>query len=266
MSEETQEEVTEIIEEVKETTQETSEIEEKAKKMGWTPKDEFRGDPDKWREAAEFVERGENMLPILRKAQERSERKVQQLEATVRQLTEDRSRAEQRAYDRAVKELKTRRIEAIAAGNTQEFVQIDDEIAELTKEVKANNQQHHQEPLNPTFEAWQDKNPWITTDKKMKSFAENIGQFLHDTEPDLAYEELLEEVERQVKAKFPDKFSNPRRAAPQAVSGATSSIQRRGKTYNDMPKEFREACDQFSSMYGVSKETYVKNYFSGEQK
>src|SRR5690606_35489735 len=40
--------------------------EAQAKSMGWVPQDEWKGDPDKWTDAQEYVERGEQVLPILR--------------------------------------------------------------------------------------------------------------------------------------------------------------------------------------------------------
>ena len=38
----------------------------RARRMGWIPKDEYGGKPDNWRSAKDFIERGENEMPILR--------------------------------------------------------------------------------------------------------------------------------------------------------------------------------------------------------
>ena len=37
-----------------------------AKAMGWVPKDEFKGDESKWKDAESFVKDGYEILPILR--------------------------------------------------------------------------------------------------------------------------------------------------------------------------------------------------------
>ena len=37
----------------------TNPYEGQAREMGWRPKDEWEGEPEKWRDAKEFVERGE---------------------------------------------------------------------------------------------------------------------------------------------------------------------------------------------------------------
>ena len=41
-------------------------IEQRAKDMGWAPREEWRGDPERWIDAEQFVHRGEEILPILR--------------------------------------------------------------------------------------------------------------------------------------------------------------------------------------------------------
>lgn len=42
-----------------------------AREMGWTPKEKFRGNPEKWVDANTYVERGEHVLPILRADRDR---------------------------------------------------------------------------------------------------------------------------------------------------------------------------------------------------
>ena len=82
---------------------EPSEIEQKAMKMGWTPKDQFKGSPDKWRPADEFVERGENMLPIIKAQVKRQDREIAELKETLQKFGEYHTKTEQRAYEKALK-------------------------------------------------------------------------------------------------------------------------------------------------------------------
>src|SRR5688572_12359429 len=42
-------------------------IEAEAKEMGWKPKEAWKGDPEGWRPADEFVKRGKEILPIVTK-------------------------------------------------------------------------------------------------------------------------------------------------------------------------------------------------------
>ena len=40
-------------------TENTNPYDKQAREMGWRPKEEWEGEPEKWRDAKEFVERGE---------------------------------------------------------------------------------------------------------------------------------------------------------------------------------------------------------------
>ena len=42
-----------------ESTPQVDSYEDEARNQGWKPKDEYEGDPTKWRPAKDFVERGE---------------------------------------------------------------------------------------------------------------------------------------------------------------------------------------------------------------
>ena len=46
-------------------TPQPAETEDKARRLGWVPKEEFKGDPENWRSADEFMARGEQLLPIV---------------------------------------------------------------------------------------------------------------------------------------------------------------------------------------------------------
>jgi small-conductance mechanosensitive channel len=238
---------------------EVSEVEQKARKMGWTPKEEFKGDPEKWRSAEEFVERGENMIPILRDTVKRQQKQLEELHKTMREFGEYHSKTEQRAYERAYQDLKARQIEAVAAGDSAAFVQIDNEIAELNKQASEKRAPEAGPP--PEYVEWESRNEWVKKDKKMLAYAEAQFEYLQRTETDMTYSEVLDEVTKAVKKQFPDKFTNPKRESAPSVEGATPAAKRGGKTYADLPKDAKDACDKFVSKYGIKREEYVKNYF-----
>jgi hypothetical protein len=41
-------------------------VEVQARELGWSPKEEFKGDPERWIDAETFVKRGEELMPILK--------------------------------------------------------------------------------------------------------------------------------------------------------------------------------------------------------
>jgi len=58
---------TEVVQEAPE----VNPVEEEARAQGWVGKDEFRGSDDDWVDADTFVKRGKEIMPILRKNNEK---------------------------------------------------------------------------------------------------------------------------------------------------------------------------------------------------
>lgn len=248
----------EIVEQAE--AEDTPEDAEKASKMGWTDKESFKGDPAKWRPAKEFLERGETMLPIMRKTVEKQERKIADLEKSIKEFAEYHSKSEQRAYERAFKELKDKQYDAVQAGDTQAFANIDKEIADLQADARpaisdTTNGEH------PDYQPWLEKNKWAEDDPLLAEEAEIQALYLRNKGSKLQGTEFLESVAKRVKERFPDKFKNPRRESAPSVEGSSSGVRKSGgKTYADMPAEARAACDRAVKNYGIKKEDYVKNY------
>ena len=64
------------------------ESEERARLQGWVPKDEFRGDPDKWKTAEDFLEWGEKIVPIQKERTIALESKLDQAIGDIKKLTQ----------------------------------------------------------------------------------------------------------------------------------------------------------------------------------
>jgi hypothetical protein len=244
-------------------------VEARARAMGWTPKDEFKGDPAKWREAGEFVERGEREIPLLRAQNKRLEARIGELSTTVKEFADHLSKTEQRAYDRAITDLKQQRKEAIAAGDGDAFDKVDDEIKKIEREVATKAAKHADKKddggADPVYAEWESRNTWL----KESEFAEFAAQKLRAGGEKASGAEFLDLVAEKVKKQFPAKFTNPRRETAQAVEGAAPASRRGGKTYADMPAEARAACERMAKNGFAGnveaakqfKEQYVKQYF-----
>src|SRR3990167_1171885 len=86
----------------------------KARRMGWVPKEEFRGDPSRWMDHERFLEWSEKSLPIQRERYDALDRKFSGMErelgetktklteaaSVITDLRDLASRAEQRAFQR----------------------------------------------------------------------------------------------------------------------------------------------------------------------
>jgi len=277
MSEETQESVDEGAEnpETHDNPPEEPEVEQKARSMGWVPKDEFRGDPDKWVEAERFVERGENELPILRERYRNLDKQLKETQDTLKKLAEHHHKVSEREYSRAYEDLKRQRAEAIASGDSQAFEKADSDLEKLREnkpeQVDGPDEKHTPED-EAYFNQWMNDNKWYQTDSAMAGAADAVGQELYNE--GYRGKALLDNITKRVKAEFPQKFKNPKREGANSVEGAPSGSRKQsGKGYADLPPDAKQACDKFVKQ-GVfmgengkplpqdkAREQYVKEYF-----
>lgn len=249
------------------TAQQPEPVEAKAQRMGWRPKDEFKGDESRWIDAATFVQRGEDILPIvqannkaLEKALAESQKQIKSLERTFRDFGVHHTKTVQAQYDRALADLQSKQADAAAIGDVQTVRQTTDAIVELGKEVRA-------EPANGPDKAEMQRvrsqfkadNPWFETDVVMTAAASAIGDELAAkgvTDP----ETQAAEIAKRIKAEFPHKFENPNRRLPSAVEGSGTARRTGGKSYSDLPPEAKAACDRFVKQGLLTQQQYAKDY------
>lgn len=192
--------------------------EQQAMEQGWVPQDEWEGDPEQWRPAKEFLDRGELFKKI-----EDQNRTIKEFKRALDDLKGHHAKTRETEYARAIQALKAQKIAALEEGDAAAVVKLDDQI-DLVKDEQSKLKQaaieQPQEQLNPEFTNWVDKNKWYETSQPMRAYADALGR-------DLAYKglspsEVLKEVERQVREEFPQKFRNANRDKPGAVEGSTN--------------------------------------------
>lgn len=193
-------------------------IEQKAADQGWVPQDEWAGEPDDWRPAREFLDRGE----LFKKIDEQN-RTIKDLKRSQQDFARHYDKVKETEYKRALADLKAQKKEALLEGNADAVIEIDEQIAETRQaQQTAAAQPVIQEPVsNPIFDAWVEKNSWYQNYEEMQAFADRIGTKL-GAAGGMGPREILSEVERQVKEKFAHRFQNPKRNAPAAVEGSGS--------------------------------------------
>jgi hypothetical protein len=166
--------------------------------MGWTPKGQFKGDPEKWVDAETFVKRGEEFLPFLKannkrleQAHDRANAKIAALEKTLTAFAEHNTKTEQRAYERASRDIQARLDAAATLGDVQGVRDATDELVSLTREAAA------PKPATPTpqngpdaepeaLTDWKAENPWFGKDAAMRGAAiEIVNELIADGVTDL---------------------------------------------------------------------------------
>lgn len=261
------EEVVEIASDDAPATEAQKEVEAKARKMGWSEKSEFKGDPAKWRPADEFVERGENMLPLLRSQVKKQDRQIADLTRTVQEFAEYASKTEARAMEKALTQLRQERADAIAKGDGVAFDKVDAQIETLRKKAEAPAPKQQDNGEDPVFNEWISRNKWAE-DKKLQKVGRAIAEALVDEGETATGTDLLDLVTKEIKVRYPEKFENPRRNAAPTVEGGAAPRKSGGKGFADMAPDARAACERMAKngfpddakKQAEFKAGYVKNY------
>ena len=265
------------------------EVIERAQRMGWRPKEEYRGPEDRWIPADKFIEKGESELPILRdRLRALDDRYVKEVTGLkgelgeVKQvLTEFREfskSAEQRAYERAKKELETRRDEAVRSADPDTFKALDQELRDLEKsaprEPEKKEEKKQAEPtVSEDVSRWIKENPWFEADAELREIASVLHG--HNLQRGISERASLEKLTDDIKRRFPDKFDDgddddgddePRRRKPAPVAAPSGNRRRgKGRTFDDMPPDERAAAlasyNKFAKMMpGYTKTEYLASY------
>ena len=237
-----------------------------AKSEGWRPKDEWKGDPDKWVEAETFVERGEKISGILKSKVDRLEQRLNKAEKANQQFGEYHKKTiekERKEYERRITHLESLRSEAIDNGDGQTFTKIDREIGS----IKQNMPSPPEEPysMDPIEAQWLTSNQWYNSDQNMRAYADGVSDVV--ASEGYQGQARLDEITRRTKETFPDKFGNPNRDREGNTGGGAPVDEAPAKkaSYKNLDKEGKEACDDFVSQGFMTQDEYVKQYFSEEE-
>jgi hypothetical protein len=249
-----------------------SESETKARRLGWVPKEEFKGNPDQWRDADEFLHRGEEIHGYLKADLDRlhntltqRDRELVEIRQTMDEFRKFHNETESRAYKRAIEELKALKISAIEQGDGSKVVEIDDQIDRLKEAQAAPKEVKSATPaqVNNDFIDWSVQNKWYGADVELTQLAEDLGEVIKKQKPNLVGKEFLDEVTNRVKKLSPEKFENPNRqtaAVGSSSDGRAPSTSGKKKSYENLPADAKKACDKFVKEGLLTKEQYVKEF------
>lgn len=243
--------------------------EDSARALGWKPKDEYKGDPEQWRDWEDFLDTEAKNGPQIR-AQNKVlarkiialEKKFARAEKTFAEAREHFSKTEERAYNRAVTDIRKRQREAVAVGDTDAFDEASEELDELSKDVQAKSATPDaavKAEDEKTFNKWKRGNDWYESDKAMTAYADAMAREMGPYQATgLDWDEYLDEIGAKVKKEFAHKFEQPRRRS--AVEGVSETrAPRNAETFDALPAEAKAQFKRFADMdIPVTKEQYAK--------
>ncbi len=246
--------------------------ETEAKKQGWKPESEFKGNKKHFVDAKKFLERRQEFLPVLqaenRKFEDRFAQQQKIIEGLQKQLVE-RQKFEQKITQNQDEQrwnaLVNQQKKAFAEGDEEAFDRIENKKNEIIKEqkeaVKPKAEVEQSLTSDPEMNEFLNQNQWYLKDPDLQRLANTLGVYVRDSgySGKAFYEKLAEEVKRT----RPDKFKQASSDRPASVNESDGRPgQSRAKGYESMPPDARAACDRFIAQ-GLFKNRaeYAKQYF-----
>jgi hypothetical protein len=259
------------------------EVQKEARMFGWVPREEFRGSDEEWVDADVFVKRGKEINPILRKNNELLMKKLDEKSKeidSIKQSVEEFKKFQKEAFERKqadyevqIAELKSKKREAIAEGNGDLVVDIDDqidEIKEAQREAREEAKRKPEEPAksaeipeDPALQAWLGRNQWFGSDTEMTDVANGLGASVRRQFPHLSGQDFLNKLDEKIAEYFPHKvLGNKARGSAVDSSGDVRGGSGSGKkTYDNLPADAKAACDRFIKNGWIkNKQEYLDNY------
>jgi hypothetical protein len=235
-------------------------------------------------DAEKFVQRGREILPILRK---NNASLIADLQQTKEQLKEFRQAAEEfkafqkDSYERKVADYETRlsqlresKAQAISDGDGQKANALDEQLDATKADIKEAKQAaaDADKPLpmppvptniDPVLQTWLDRNTWFGQDRRLTAVANGVGESLRLEFPSLKGEAFLEKLDEVLQEELPNRFKPKVKANGSAVESGSGRQPRGGtssRSYDNLPPEAKAACDRFVKQKLMTKEAYVAEY------
>lgn len=238
-------------------TPQFTDVEQRAMELGWVPKDEYSGDPQRWKSAEVFLALDEPIKRI-----ESQSKELKAVRKALEAMQEHYSKVRETEYNRAIKDLKEARKQALVDGDLDKFEALEDQIdtfKEQAKEIKqtAQLQIEPETVVNPEFQSWVNRNPWYESYKHMAAYADELGMKLHSQGVSRA--EILKRVEEEVRKEFPNKFRNSNKDNAPAVEGSTTKRSSGTKASGDfeLTEQERTIMTTLVRSGAITKEKYI---------
>lgn len=242
-------------------------FEAEAKRMGWVSAEDFQGDPSRHVDAETFYNNALEKLPLANAAIKKLTARLANAEKQISKASEFFSKAEQRAYERALAEIRAEQEAAVEVGDLAAHRAASDRLDKLEKPIAAKTSEVDAEQRAEDFAEWGKANKWYATNAVMAAYADTQAELISKRKSGFLDREDLDAVAEKVKAKFADEFpedfdvkSRPRPRNP--VEGVSQARSRSGGyTFSDLPPEAKATCDKWVKTGLIkSREEYVKSF------
>lgn len=264
-------------------TEQREAAEAEARKQGWAPKEEWKGDPSKWVDAQEFVRRGDPRY-LREQLATVEQRTAEMLDGIKRANKAERERAvreEQQKHQAQLASLDTEYRAALRqhAGDPNAIARINTNYNLAVNQVEANRE----DPVitasaGAAKDAWP-QNTAFESDPVFKAAAAAEMTKLSEEFPitretaDAVQAKRFAELDKRLSARFPEHYGQtgeqPNNGAPPANSrsmdGVRVSADRQASAFSKLPKEAQEFARQLKADGDIkSLEDYAKEYLKDD--
>lgn len=277
-------------------------IETEAKALGWSPKENWRGNEADWVDAQTFVERGRQVMPLLKKNNERLTSKLTETEqalasttaqmkamqATLKALEEHREADINAQVEERINKLRGDIADASRDGDHARVAELTDELAtqRATLAVAAagkkgedsgtddNNSGQQTQQLSPEITQWYADNSIYVTDIKRRALGTAVAMELRKNGDTSTGAVFLEKVKEEVERTLNPASTTSKVSGGNGGSGRQEPAAGGGKSYRDLPKDAKDQCAKYAPRFvGPNKRfkteaewqaDYAKNYFAQE--
>jgi hypothetical protein len=245
-----------------------SDVEQRAVARGWTPKDQWKGNPADWRPADVWLDRGEMLGTIqhLREKVATTEKQVAEAFKQGRELAKAR-------YEDELKLLREMKREALQEHDLVKADAIGEKIDDLKTKIA--------EPLPkpapvdftppPEYSIFVERNPWYANpNNRLRYVADGIGLEFMKANPKASAADLYFFVEKEMQKEYPELYGKPKATpkappqpeggertanAPSGGKGTTSAIK---ASMNEMERSIMKTL--VSQGVFKTEEEYLKEY------
>ena len=284
------------------------EVEKRARQLGWRPPEEFNegmtNPPAEFLSAEDYVKKAEDTPSILRERNRKLGDRLEKMEAQLQTATGKIDASGQRvtdlttlvddlhkmnvetgkrAYDRARREIETKRDQAAEDGEGEVYREAQKELQDLEAEKPPERPaEPAKEPavappaekkpaadaeLSPAATTWIGENQDIMSDRKLNPIAVSIHTANMTPKADggegMTEAQSLAATRKEIRELYPKKFENQRRQEPSPVSGSGSPPPRKVKNgFDDLPAEAKATYHRLNAHFVAKKRTYTPEQYA----
>lgn len=227
---------------------ELSDVEQQAAKMGWNP--EWEGDKEGFIDAKEFIRRKPlfDRIESQKRQVDSQATQLKQVQDSLNQLAMHHRNVKEIEYQRALKDVKSQRREAMVEGDTAKALEFEDKIETLTndRQEELQHQQRSQQVAaknepSAAFLAWSKDNSWYLENPDLNAEADGIAaayvRNITKQGKQIVEKEVFDFVEARIKKNNPDLFDNPNRSRPSSVGSGERSSNTSGRKGSYRPTD-----------------------------